>query len=447
MMKDAKAHPVVVIGAGLAGLACAQHLRSAGRAVITLESADRPGGRVRTDEVSTPHGIHRVDRGFQVYLTAYPEGQRVLDLEALRLKPFISGASVRYQGKFHRLADPLRFPGSAIKSLIKPGPLLTHRDIAALARMDLGLRRASPESAWDATEESAEAFLRDRGLSDTVINAFFRPFFGGVFLDRSLKTSARKLRYTYNMFAKGTAALPAGGMGAIPAQLAEGLEIRTACPVHAIERPTQSHTTAHTPAHTVRTAAGDLSASAVVIATDATAAASLAQAAGITGVHQTRWKRTITLTFDAQAAPTTEPILFLNGDGLDQGPVNHAAIVSNLQPAYAPKGRAQICANIVAPADMDRPEPQLVADAQQQMVDWFGPEARSWNHIKTDDIREALPDEDAPALSTPRRPVETNTPGIFLAGDYLDNGSINGALESGRRAAEALLADASLTRA
>src|SRR5262249_33471373 len=97
---------VVVVGAGLAGLACARVLAAGGVSVQLLEASDRPGGRVRTDRVDG----FRIDRGFQVLLTAYPEARRVLDFEALQLRRFAPGVQVFRQGTLHTLADPFRRP-------------------------------------------------------------------------------------------------------------------------------------------------------------------------------------------------------------------------------------------------------------------------------------------------------------------------------------------------
>eukprot|EP00951_Prasinocladus_malaysianus_P008777 scaffold63851_cov37-Prasinocladus_malaysianus.AAC.1 len=95
---------VVVVGAGIAGLACARALTQAGLSVVLIEAAEEVGGRVRTDEVDG----FKLDHGFQIFLTSYPEARSVLDYDKLDLKPFYAGALVHWNGGFHRVADPVR---------------------------------------------------------------------------------------------------------------------------------------------------------------------------------------------------------------------------------------------------------------------------------------------------------------------------------------------------
>ncbi len=78
---------VLIVGAGLSGLSCALWLHEGGLSVLVLEASDGIGGGVRTDEVEG----FLLDRGFQVFLMAYPEAQRVLDYGALDFKPFYPG--------------------------------------------------------------------------------------------------------------------------------------------------------------------------------------------------------------------------------------------------------------------------------------------------------------------------------------------------------------------
>ena len=390
--------------------------------MVVLEASDCMGGRVRTDRVEVDGGEYLIDRGFQVYLTAYPEGRRVLRTRALELLSFVPGAMVRFQGRFWRIADPFRAPLGLLGML--RSPLMTTRDAPAIALLDTSLRLASEASCWNAREQTAEELLRRFGVSECAIERIFRPFFGGVFLDRSLKTSARKFRATYRMFARGRAALPAAGMQAIPGQLASSLDpsaLRMRQFVSGI-RPGE-----------VTLASGEIvGASAIVVATDGAAAAKL-----LPGVPSPGWKATASLSFAADTPPSHEAILYLDGDG--SGPANHVAVISNVQPQYAPPGRALISASVVAPHDPSLHDSELEPRVRLQLREWFGSQVDDWRHIRTDFIEHALPNEDVPALATPRRPVVTNVNRVFVAGDHIDNASINGALESGRRAAEAVL--------
>ncbi|MDX1675707.1 MAG: FAD-dependent oxidoreductase, partial [Longimicrobiales bacterium] len=221
---------VVVVGGGLAGLAAAVGLQAGGLDVQLLEASDRVGGRVRTDGVDG----FLLDRGFQVLLTAYPEAGRVLDLEALELRPFHPGARIRVGDAFTRIGDPFRRPADLWPTLRSPvGTLADKLRVARLrARSVLqtpgfatrpAYRRLAGDAAGPAGDGSGSTTmerLEQEGLSDGMIERFFRPFLGGVFLESELVTSSAFFDFVMAMFSAGSAALPAGGMEAIPRQLA-----------------------------------------------------------------------------------------------------------------------------------------------------------------------------------------------------------------------------------
>ncbi|CAN0367963.1 unnamed protein product, partial [Ectocarpus sp. 13 AM-2016] len=107
---------VAIIGAGVAGLVCARILTRGGFSVRLLEASDGVGGRVRTDEVDG----FLLDRGFQVFIEAYPEPTRQLNYKTLNLQKFDPGAIVRYDGGFHLVSDPIRKPGAIVDALVAP---------------------------------------------------------------------------------------------------------------------------------------------------------------------------------------------------------------------------------------------------------------------------------------------------------------------------------------
>ncbi|MEY4169742.1 MAG: hypothetical protein RLZ94_815, partial [Actinomycetota bacterium] len=223
---------VIVVGAGVSGLAAARQLQAFGMPATVLEASDAVGGRMRTDVIDG----FRLDRGFQLYNPSYPEGQRVLDHEALDLRPFVAGARVvlRPKGRRHvaRIADPRREPSWAVPSLLARigSPVSTAR-FAAYAVSRAVRSPAHLRSEPDVT--AAEA-LRRAGADRTLMERLLRPFLAGVFLEADLTTSRRFLDLVLRSFVKGTPAVPALGMQRIPEQLASALDVRLDTPVASV---------------------------------------------------------------------------------------------------------------------------------------------------------------------------------------------------------------------
>ncbi|WP_439630203.1 NAD(P)/FAD-dependent oxidoreductase [Gemmata sp.] len=407
---------VVIVGAGLAGLCCARELHRRGVRFRLLEAADGVGGRVRTDVVDG----FRLDRGFQVFLTSYPEAQQVLDYPALRLKSFLPGALVRAGGAFHTLTDPWRRPVAAVRSLLAPVGSLS--DKLRVARLRSRALKGSVADRFRDPETTTLEALKGNGFSDTMIERFFRPFLGGIFLEPELSTSSRMFQFVFRMFSRGEACLPADGMEAIPRQLAAGLPPESIRLGARVERVGPD---------AVRLDTGEeLRARAVVVATEGAAAARLlggdipAAAQGVTCLY-----------FAAPRPPVARPVLVLNGEG--RGPVNNLCVPTAAAPTYGPAGASLVSATVLGtPPDEDR----LRAEVREQLAGWFGPAVGDWLHLRTYRIPYALPRQAPPALAEPERPVRWR-PGVYVCGDHRDNASINGAMVSGRRAAEAVSAD------
>ncbi len=408
---------VIVVGAGLAGLNCAHHLAEAGVSVTLLEAADAPGGRVRTETVNG----FKLDRGFQVLLTAYPEARAAFDYEALDLHAFFPGAFVRKGGAFHQIADPFRDVAGGSRTLAAPvGSFL---DKARIGQLRYNVGRGELEDLWQRPETTSLNYVRNAGFSVAMIEGFLRPFFAGIFLEPDLRTSSRMLEFVFRMFASGDTALPATGIEALPRQLAGHLPdgvLRLNSPVATISSRSVTLDSGET-----------LPARAVVVATDGQAAQELLPELVYPGSYGTAC-----LYYAAPTPPMREPALLLDAE--PAGPINNAVVPSNISPLYAPPGAALVSASTVGiPAADDE---TLDEQARAQMTGWWGEQVAAWELLKIYRIPEALPIQEPPGLSLPRRPVRLGG-GRYVCGDHRDNASINGALASSRRAAEAAVAD------
>lgn len=410
---------VVVVGAGLAGLAAALHLQATGRRVTVLEASDGVGGRVRTDVIDG----FLVDRGFQVLLTAYPEVHEVLDVDALRLGAFEPGAVIRHGGRFHHVSDPFRRPLEAPRTALTP--VLSLADKLRVARLRRRVTRGPAVDLLRAPDATTEERLRAEGFSSAAIDRLFRPLFGGIQLDPGLGTSARMFDVVYRCLATGDSALPAAGMGAIPNQLADRLApgtVRLGTEVVAVESTgvTCADGT-HRPAQ------------AVIVATDGPVASRLVGLPPVPG-HAVSccW-------FAAPVSPLRGPRLVLDADR--SGPALNVAMISEAQPAYAPDGQSLVAAACPAPATNGDPAPpptDLAEQVRRQLHGWFGPMVEEWRLLRTDHIHHAQPIQRPPF--TPRKRVRL-AEGLYVAGDHRDTSSIQGALFSGRRVAAAVNTD------
>ena len=408
---------VIIIGAGLAGLSCARQLQAQGIPFVILEASDAVGGRIRTDLVDG----FRLDRGFQVILSSYPELKRWLDLEQLQLRPFLSGASVRYHGHFYQLADPWRRPWTALTSAFTPiGTLADKLRIARLRSQSLA---GSYQDRMQDPERTTLDYLQQLGFSSQMIDTFLRPFLGGIFLDGELRTSSRMLNFVFRMFSIGDACLPQRGMQALPELLAS--------PIPAERIRFQTKVVNVEPGTVTLQGGQQLNAANIVVAVDGPAAQLL-----LPDMTSGRGCSVRCLYFSATRPPIREAILVLNGDG--QGPINNLCVPSNVSPYYAPAGQCLISVTVLGD-DTNESDQALETRVRTQLEQWYGPQVDAWHHLRTYRIAYALPDQASPALEPPQRPVRYGD-GLYVCGDHRDNASIEGAMVSGRRAAEAIAA-------
>jgi phytoene dehydrogenase-like protein len=402
--------PVIIVGAGVAGLACALDLAAAGVPVQVLESGDAVGGRMRTDR----RDGFLLDRGFQVFNTAYPQVKRRMDLRALQLRPFTPGVLLQAGDRRLRFTDPTRRPGGAADLL--RGRLGGPADVLALARLSAGDMLLPVGLIKHQPDRATFAALTEAGVSPELCELFFRPFLSGVFLEDELETSARFFHLVWRTMLRGTLCLPRRGIQAVPEQLAAAL------PPGIVQR--EAEVRALTADGVELTDGGEVPARAVVVATGPAAAARLLPGLDVPAT------RTVTTFYHAAASsPLEEPTLLVD----TERKILNTVVLSEVSGTFAPGGRALISSSVLGDASGREPE------VRARLADLYGTDTTGWEHLASYAIPGALPAMPAP------HPLSRATrvgPGRYVCGDHRATGSVQGAMASGTRAARELLADA-----
>jgi phytoene dehydrogenase-like protein len=406
--------PVIVIGGGLSGLACAITLQANSIPYQILEAEDRVGGRLKTDSVQG----FSLDRGFQVYLPAYPNSSGLLDHDALDLRPFPSGARLFDWDKQYLVdqAKPLRTLLDTAFGL--PDKLR----VIALA---LWASQRDSREFVSLEQMTAQDFLVRRGFSRRFMDSFARPFFGGIFLDRSLSVSASQLMFVFKMLGKGGTAIPAKGIEEIPRQLLRKLvpgAVRTFSRAEALK----ASATSGTPK--VRTTSGDeIEALAVVLAMDSsTQEQFLACSSDNDALATTSWRSSTCLYFSS-----TRPIFPDKYIGLNcrKGElVNEVVPISNVSPDLVPLGGHLTSVTLLGHHDTD--DQELARNVTAELSPWFNGRTLDWNLLKVYRIPRAQLVQ-APGFREHRPTTDTSIPGVFRTGEGLTNSSIDGAIEAG----------------
>lgn len=414
-----------VVGGGLAGLVCARRLAIRGHEVTVYEARSTVGGRV---------GSHRrdgyvFDRGFQVLFTAYPAAQRELDYESLELRHFRPGAIICRPGHRAKVSDPLRDPRAAVETALTTD--LRVGDKLRVLRLRRRLRRKPVSEIFEGPDETIASYLDQLGFSERFRRNFAAPFFGGITLDRSLQNSKRVFEFTFKMLAEGGIAVPAEGMGAIPAQLADsaathGATILTGRTVTGIKGD-QAGGSIHL---------GDdqVDVDAVVVSTDPPTAASL------TDVDISADKMvgctTQYYSLDASELGAGRRLLLNSGETADP---NLIVPITEVAPEHAPGDTTVLSATFLG--DTEVPAETLADQTRASLGSWY-PERSidSLELLETTRI-DAAQFRQPPGIHEQLPDTRSPHGKIYLAGDYTRNSSINGALQSGRDAAVAVAAD------
>jgi len=409
-------HDVIIVGAGLAGLSAAVWLRDAGIRATVLEASDGVGGRLRTDKVDG----YLLDRGFAVHNPGYSEAPKVLDHDALDLKPFEAGVAYRNSDSLTFLTD-LRRSSDGVRSgltqtfgALRRNPRTTTTFAAYVARC----ATSSPESLRRRPDISIRAALRQAGVDANGLRTIVGPFLQGVLLEAHLETSRIVVDEILAAFVRGLPSVPADGMGAIGVQLAAKLDPQRlllntrVIGIHADATGVRVQTDGDT--HTARAAL-------VAVSQELLPTVLPGYEAG-----RTRGVTTWYHLADCAADELLGGKPWLVTDATHRTPIANTVPITAAAPSYAPPGSVVISSSVIGVHRELTDEPML-----RHLSYLYGVDTSGWQTIARYEIPNALPDFMPPTTPTLNRAA----PRVWLAGDHTDSPSMNGALRSGRVAA------------
>ena len=409
---------ITIIGAGISGLTAAVYLHQKGFNIQILEASNRAGGRIKTDVVDG----FRLEKGFQVLLTEYPECKALLDYKKLNLKRFLPGATVLYDGGQFEIADPFRRPSAAFSTLFAPVGSIKDK-INTLFLKNKLLKISIPE-VFQQQEEATLSQLSKYGFSSKMINRFYKPFFSGIFLENDLSTSNRMFDFVMKMFSEGDAAIPALGMEEIPKQLVALL------PQNTIQYNAKVTKIIN---NTIHTESGQIyNTNITIIATEASGFAKQFVPQEQTSSHQVT-----NVYFKTTIPPTKKAVVVLNASENKKW-VNNLSVMTNLSAQYAPKSEVLISVSCNGIHALDNET--LANNMKNELRTWYGNQVDQWQLLKVYKINYALPNLKSVKDDLLESDFKINN-NLYICGDHLLNGSINAAMKSGRIVAEYLAAN------
>jgi len=406
--KDYKIH---VIGAGISGLIAAKTLENQGYNPTIIEASNRVGGRVKTDVIDN----YQLDHGFQVLLNAYPKAKEHLDFNKLELQEFLPGATIFSRGKKQTIGDPLRNFSLLFPTLMSS--IGNFSDKLKILKLNTSLKHKSIESIFESKAASTHDYLKQKGFSDTIIQHFFKPFFSGIFLEPELQTSSRMFEFVYKMFGEGLAVLPKGGIGEIAKQLQSQLKT--------------TDFIFNTEVKSVNEASITLSNGKTIDTHFSIVTSGASYLIENLNDQDVAWKSCYNLYFETDTRSVAKPLIGLVAD--NDCLINNIFYHNTLDTITAGQ-KELLSVTVVKSHDLDNVQLRKKVEAElASKCDIYVSK-----HLKTYHIKQALPD--IKDLQYDISPTETQIkPTIFLAGDYLLNGSLNAAMISGERAAQGVI--------
>lgn len=409
---------VLIIGGGIAGLTAAKNLQKRGLSVKIIEASDRIGGRVKTDIVNG----FRLDRGFQVLLTAYPEAQKALNYSKLQLRTIDAGALLHTKKGVFEFADPFRNPSKTLSTLANP--IGTWADKLRMLLVKTEINGKDLNEIFTQPETTTYQALRQNyKFKSSLIEQFLNPFLAGIFLEKDLQTSNRMFDFVFQMFSNGNGAVPALGMEEIPRQLASTLPKDAIITNEKVVSINKNKAT---------TASGnEFEAKVILIATQNNSLDDELSQSYRANKNQTNSSRgTTNIYFSMDKSIVKRPILCLNS--LENRLVNNFVVMSDISSDYAPIDKSLLSVSVVTDDEnKDFTEEELIEKARRELSFWYGTHAYEWDFLKSYSISYALPNQDSVKYTPSHEDLKIHD-GLYRCGDYLLNGSLNAAMRSGR---------------
>ena len=396
----------IVVGAGISGLSCALELEKNGYRVQILEKENHPGGRVHSDVING----YILNRGFQVLQTGYPETKRLLDYEKLELCNLDSEVWSMNNNTIKKLYDPIQNPSNLLKAAFSN--VGTFQDKLRLLQLRQSTTSRSTNKIFQENETTSLEQINNYGFSESIINEFFKPLFGGAFLDNELDTTSRMFNFVYKIFSIAPIAIPKYGMKSIPEQLEAKLESKISFNTNVVKLDNKN----------VFLENETLSADVIVLAANHDSAKKL-----IPSIEKIHWNSTSCYYFVADSPPFSSKVVLLNGN--NRGEINNVFVPTNISKAYSPNNKSIISVSTIG---LNNNESEI----RNELNNWFGNQTEDWKLLHTYHIEQALPRMSVPSVSHSQY-----VNGIHMCGDYLTSSSIHGSMHSGRMTANQIIAD------
>jgi len=396
----------IVVGAGISGLSCALELEKNGYQVQILEKENHPGGRVHSDIVDG----YILNRGFQVLQTGYPETKRLLDYKKLELCNLDSEVWIMNNNKIKKLYDPIQNPSSILKAAFSN--VGTFWDKLHLLQLRQSTTSRSTDTIFQENEITSLEQIKNYGFSDSIINEFFKPLFGGAFLDSKLDTTSRMFKFVYKIFSIAPIAIPKYGMKSIPEQLEAKLESKISFNTNVIKLNNKNAFLENE----------TLSADVIILAANHNSARQL-----IPSIEEISWNSTSCYYFIADSPPFSSKVVLLNGN--NHGEINNVFVPTNISKSYSPNNKSIISVSTIG---LNNSETEI----RNELKNWFGNQTENWKLLHTYHIEQALPRMSVPSISHSQY-----INGIHMCGDYLTSSSIHGSMYSGRMTAKQIISN------